>query len=164
MVAQGRFFCKDLIKLVSSFTNSNLLKQCFKHISFIFSCIFTGRGTHRIPDVHDVYTEPLIHQISSHHPRLGAWQRHSGLLLRKQCKLPCFQTCRIMNILIRSETVAGPNRALTGPRGPRGANQALGQGSLVIIMLGVFSLPSTEARRHDRPQVVHSFLTAFCSL
>ena len=35
------------------------------------------------------------------------------------------------------------------PGGHRGANQALAQGSLVIMMQGVFSLPSAEARQHD---------------
>lgn len=51
------------------------------------------------------------------------------------------------------------------PGGHWGANQASGQGSLVIIMQGIFSLPSTEERQRDTGHrlLTHSWqLFALC--
>lgn len=53
----------------------------------------------------------------------------------------------IFSSVLRQEPV---RTSLRGhPGGHWGANQASGQGSLVIIMQGIFSLPSTEERQRD---------------
>lgn len=106
-----------------------------------------------------------IHQISSLQPpsmpgssTLGYFRWiNVSLLSFKHTRSWIFSSC-LEQWLVRT--------SLRGhPRGHRGANHALGQGSLVIIMQGIFSLPSAEARQHDTGhRLLYSFLTAFCSL